>query len=100
MLEQFLVPINSDSEQPRLAVEHIGYPYNDLLASMSDAAHERFKNKLLSLQTALDDAEQDVDPHSACLILRAEFGDDFPVPDKSSTAKIVAPAVVTTGSSA
>ncbi|MFK7891632.1 MAG: cyclic GMP-AMP synthase DncV-like nucleotidyltransferase [Granulosicoccus sp.] len=100
MLAEFCVPIGSVSQQPRLRIEHIGYPYTDLLESMSDAAHERFRSKLSSLLSALDDAAQDVDPHRACVTLHAEFGRDFPIPDKSDTAKKVIPAVVSTGASA
>lgn len=85
----------------RLVVAHVGYPYNDLLESMTDSAHQRFKKRLTDLKSELHSADSDADPHSACTSLRANaFGNDFPVPEKSETAERVAPAVITTGSSA
>lgn len=85
----------------RLTVTHVGWPYNDLLNSMTDAAQSRFKNKLIDLQHELHAADTDADPHSACTGLRnSAFGSDFPVPDKGDTAKRVVAPVITTGSSA
>jgi len=84
-----------------LTVTHVGWPYDDLLKSMTDAAQSRFKNKLIDLQLELHAADTDADPHSACTGLRDNaFGSDFPVPDKGDTAKRVVAPVITTGSSA
>ena len=85
----------------RLTITHVGWPYNDLLSSMTDAAQSRFKNNLIDLQHELHAADSDPDPHSACTGLRDNaFGSDFPVPEKGDTGKRVVAPVITTGNSA
>ena len=56
--------------------------------------------RLESLRDALQDAYDEDLPEDACKVLKKQFGDDFMVPEKAETAKMVAPAVISTGNSA
>ncbi len=62
-------------------------PYNDLFDKMTDKQQETFKEKLEALKTALEDAEQEPDPHEASKIMRKQFGDDFPLVDKDKSGQ-------------
>jgi len=75
-------------------------PYNDLMAKRTAAQMKNFKEKLEALRDALQDAYNEELPEDACKLLKKQFGDDFKVPEKSETAKAVAPAVISTGNSA
>ena len=52
------------------------------------------------MRDALHEAYDEDLPEDACKVLKRQFGDDFKVPEKSETAKMVAPAVISTGNSA
>ena len=75
-------------------------PYNDLFSGMTDTQKNDFSDKLSKLYYALVDAELQADTHEACKILNRQFGDDFPVPDTSTTTKHTSPGVSTSGRSA
>jgi hypothetical protein len=75
-------------------------PYNDLFEKMTDDQCQTFKEKLERLKKSLVDAEAETDPHEACKILRKEFGDDFPVPDKQETGQQRRKALAGTSESA
>lgn len=75
-------------------------PYADMLERMTDTQMSDFKEKLIKLRDALVEVENQPDTHEACKILRKQFGDDFPVPDKTETTKSTDSGVVSTGRSA
>lgn len=93
-----------DAEQEktvkRLKVTLPVEPYNDLFERMTNRQMEEFEEKLERLLEALDYALVEVDPHDACKKLKRVFGDDFPVPDKSDTAKRHSAAIVSSSGSA
>ena len=72
-------------------------PYSDLMAKQTAAQMKNFKEKLESLRDALQIAYDEDLPEDACKHLKKQFGDDFKVPE---TAKVVGPAVISTGNSA
>jgi len=84
----------------RLTVQLPVDPYCDLCEKMTNKQMEKFKEKLETLQAVLKAAENEVDPVEACKKLKAEFGDDFPVPPPEETAKAKSVAITTTSSSA
>jgi hypothetical protein len=84
----------------RLVVRRPVEPRSDLFASMSAKHMEEFEGRLKELRDALDAAAQAVDPVEACKKLRQVFGRDFPVPEKEQTAKLHAPAIISSSSSA
>lgn len=55
--------------------------YEDVLAGLGDAAVEKLKSRAATLVSAIDEAQEAVDPVDACKILQKVLGDDFPVPD-------------------
>ncbi|HVB21549.1 MAG TPA: hypothetical protein VNG51_06360 [Ktedonobacteraceae bacterium] len=92
-----------DAEQKsvrRLAVTLPVEPRNDLFERMTNCQMEDFEYRLKDLLEALDAAEVEVDPVDACKHLQRVFGADFPVPSKEETAKRLAPAIVSSSSSA
>lgn len=80
----------------RLPVE----PYCDLFERVTDVQMRDFREKLISLRDALNEADQQPDTHEACKILQGKFGDDFPVPPKETTTKKTESAFQSTGRSA
>jgi SOS response regulatory protein OraA/RecX len=70
------------------------------MAKRSAAQMDDFKMKLESLRDALQEAYDEDLPEDACKVLKKQFGEDFKVPEKAETAKAVAPAVISTGTSA
>ena len=83
----------------RLVIELPVEPGSDLLAKMTDIQMSEFEDKLKALLTTLDDARDNVDRTDACEMLRAKFGDDFPVPDKKSTRAYLPPVIISSGNS-
>ncbi len=84
----------------RLVVNLPVSPYCDLFERMSDTQMKDFKERLEALRNALNEAESQPDTHEACKILQKQFGDDFPVPEKSSTTKKTSSGVSVSGRSA
>lgn len=72
----------------------------DLLKEVSDIQMNDFKARLTKLCNALNDANKEADSHEACKLLKAQFGDDFPVPPKSSTTQQNGGSITPTGRSA
>ena len=84
----------------RLRVPLPVQPYTDLMEKRTAAQMMDFKERLESLRDALQEAYDEDLPEDACKVLQKQFGDDFKVPEKAETAKMVAPAVISTGNSA
>jgi hypothetical protein len=72
----------------------------DLLKDVSDIQMNDFKAKLITLRDTLNEANAEADTHEACKLLKAQFGDDFPVPTKSDTTKQNGRTITPTGRSA
>jgi len=101
MLNHFRHVYHDGQFADRLVVELPVDPQNDLFEKMSNNYMGTFKERLEALHEALSDAEQEADPHEACSTLEKQFGDDFPVPEKSETAeKTNQAAIVSSGTSA
>ena len=101
MLDNFTSEYREDGGwHERLKVPLPVQPYNDLMAKRTAAQMTDFKERLESLRDALDKAYNEELPEDACKVLKKQFGDDFKVPEKAETAKMVAPAVISTGNSA
>jgi hypothetical protein len=85
----------------RLEVKLPLAPYCDLFEKMTDYQMTAFKEKLVALQNAINAAQEKADPSEACKLLHDEqFGDDFPIPNRSSTGQKRPPAIVSSSSSA
>ena len=101
MLDNFVSEYREEGGwHERLKVQLPVQPYNDLMAKRTSAQMTDFKERLESLRDALQEAYDEELPEDACKILKKQFGDDFKVPEKAETAKMVAPAVISTGNSA
>lgn len=101
MLAQFRWSLSEEGGfHERLSVQLPVTPNIDLMAWMSQAQMEFCKSTLERLRDALEDAYDETLPEEACHKLCTQFGVDFPVPEKSETAKGVAAPYVSTGSSA
>lgn len=86
-------------EYPRLAVTLPVQPSSDLFEKMTNKQMDAFKQKLDALLTALEQARQELDVHDACAILKDQFGDAFPVPDKQESSKTTRAGISGSGSS-
>lgn len=84
----------------RLQVSLPVEPYNDLMSKRTAKQMKDFKERLESLRDALQKAYDEELPEDACKVLNKQFGDDFKIPEKAETAKVVSPAVISTGNSA
>lgn len=84
----------------RLKVQLPVNPGGDLMAKLTKAQMETFKVKLEALRDALAKAYDEDLPEDACRHLNKQFGDDFKVPEKADTAKVVKAAAISTGNSA
>lgn len=84
----------------RLCIYSPVAPYADMLERMTDVQMADLKEKLGKLRDALTEAESQPDTREACIILKKQFGDDFPVPEKSETTNIISSGVISTGRSA
>ncbi|MFD5853291.1 nucleotidyltransferase [Cytobacillus pseudoceanisediminis] len=79
---------------PRLKVYLPVDPWPELFEKMTSKQMKSFKEKLEVLLDDLEDASAKADPTDAAEILKKQFGDDFPVPPKSTTGKKAAAAAV------
>lgn len=89
-----------DGLHERLKVMLPVTPYNDTMGWMTKAQMNTFKEKLEALRDALNEAYYEELPEDACKILNKQFGDDFKIPEKATTAKAVSAPVISTGNSA
>ena len=67
-------------------------PYGDLNGGMSENHMSIFREKLEGLRNVLRDAKAEDLEDEACKLLRKQFGDEFPVPERKDTARKVATA--------
>jgi hypothetical protein len=74
-------------------------PFDDLCARMTAEQMRQFHARVETLLEALEEAQEDPDPHTACKTLQVEFGDDFPVPPKKDTGSPRRPAITSSGDS-
>ena len=100
MLSQFALAYHEDTWARRLKIELPTRPYSDVMDQMTNVQMATFESKLETLRDALVFAQDEVDPHEACARLRKVFGDDFPVPAKASTARVVSPAIASSSTNA
>ncbi len=75
-------------------------PYDELTRKMTKVQMTNFKEALTALNQALVTAYDEVAPEEACKLLAKHFGEDFPIPEKSATAKAVQASAISTGNSA
>lgn len=97
MLDQILLGWTSGN---RLIILLPVKPYSDLMSRLTDPQMDAARSRLIMLRDILKQAEAESDTHEACKLLRGQFGDDFPVPEKSDTTKKAALGLAPTGRSA
>jgi len=101
MIDRFrAVSVEDGKTLYRLKSELPVQPYNDLFQKMSDNQMTDFKVKLERLRDTLMAARDETDPREACMILRRQFGDTFPLPEIEETAQKRGPAIISSSSSA
>jgi hypothetical protein len=100
MLQHFSYVSTNEGFYPRLTVALPTTPYCDLMQAMTKLQMDNFKMELESLRDALQAAYEETLPEEAAKKLVKVFGNDFPVPSKSATAKAVGAAFIGTGNSA
>jgi len=100
ILQRFSYTLTDEGFYPRLTVELPTAPYADLMQGMTKNQMDNFKAELELLRDTLQDAYAETLPEEAAKKLVKVFGEDFPVPSKSSTAKAVGAAFIGTGNSA
>jgi hypothetical protein len=101
ILDNFtLAYCEEDGWHQRLKVPLPVEPYTDLMEKRTAAQMKEFKERLESLRDSLKKAYDEELPEDACKVLRKQFGDAFKVPEKAETAKVLPPAVISTGNSA
>lgn len=84
----------------RITAEMPVEPYDNVFGRMSRPQMQNFKEKLEKLKTALEKADDEEDAYEAAKLLQKQFGSQFPVPLKTSTAKRVGASIATTGNMA
>jgi hypothetical protein len=100
LLRQFSATFDDQGTlYPRLKVTCPVEPFDDLCARMTAEQMRQFHARLETLLEALQEAQEDPDPHTACMTLRGQFGDDFPVPPKTETGSPRRPAITHSGNS-
>ena len=100
-MHQNFQPVLRDGEWvDRLEARLPVTPYNDLFEKMSNEYMYQFKDKLLKLLAALEEAVKEADPVEACKKLQKFFGTDFPVPERDDTGEVRGPAIITSSKSA
>ena len=100
MLNQFRGTSTSEGWHDRLSVMLPVTPFNDLMERMTNAQTTKFKVKLEALYNALGEAYAEPLPEDACKMMRNQFGEDFPIPEKAQTAKAVPAPYISAGTSA
>lgn len=100
MLGQFRGTASTEGWHDRLCVMLPVTPFNDLMECMTNAQMTKFMLKLKTLQKTLEEAYYESLPEEACKIMHNQFGGDFPIPEKSQTAKAVAAPFISAGTSA
>jgi hypothetical protein len=75
-------------------------PWEDIFKKMTDGQMTTFRDRLDQLRDLLNRVAKEVDPVDACRLMKKEFCDDFPVPDKSDTGQSRSKAIASGGISA
>lgn len=91
---------NSSDYEDRLQVFLPTPTYNDIYERMSANQMIEFKGRLQKLLDKLQAAKSETDPVEACKLIQGEFGDDFLIPDQSTTAEKRGPSIIIDHSSA
>lgn len=84
----------------RLEVKLPAKPYSNLMEKLTKSQMANFKDRLIALRDALEEAYDEDLPEEGCKLLNKQFGDAFVVPAKADTAKATTAAAVGTGNSA
>ena len=100
ILGKFEYVLTDEGLYQRLKVQLPVEPSGDLMAKMTKVQMTAFQEKLAALRDALIKAYDEELPEDACKHLNKQFGDDFKVPEKAETAKVVKAAAISTGNSA
>lgn len=100
MLNNFSMTWCEEASAERLRIELPVTPNSDLMAKLTNAQMNTFKERLNTLRDELVAAEKDSLPEDACKRMQKQFGSEFPVPDKNDTAKSVRAPYISTGTSA
>lgn len=100
LLNRFSPVLAGSQVVERLKIPLPVSPNSDLMARMTDKQMANFKTELEALLADLALAEKDTLPEEACKRMRGRFGDEFPVPASTETAKAVSAPYVSTGTSA
>ncbi|MRT94583.1 nucleotidyltransferase [Ancylomarina sp. 16SWW S1-10-2] len=76
-------------------------PYNNLFSEMTLKQMEKFKEKLTTLKTKLEEAQGNIDPHEATKLINKVLGSDFIVIEKEAISERSSrPAITSSGESA
>lgn len=81
----------------RLSVPVPVAPRLDIFERMTDGQMTTFRERLIQLRERLDAVTSEPDIVRACQLMRQDFGEEFPVPDKKDTGRAGAKAVVSSG---
>lgn len=104
MVSQFQWIGTKDDGSPlyRLSVRVPVAPYIEIFdkKKMSDGQMTTFRERLIQLRDRLDMVTNEPDTVRACQLMRQDFGEEFPVPDKKDTARPGGRAIVSSGVSA
>lgn len=99
-LKSFLERLLGQFLGGRLSVMLPVDPRGDLFAKMTDLQMQDLKEKLKGLLAAVIAADVEPAPEVACEKMNKQFGDAFPIPEKSATAEPKRRAIVHSNSSA
>ncbi|MCY1018627.1 nucleotidyltransferase [Pyxidicoccus sp. MSG2] len=72
-------------------------PRLDIFERMTDGQMTTFRDRLIQLRDRLDEVANEPDIVRACQLMRQDFGEEFPVPEKKDTGRSGAKAVVSSG---
>ncbi|NMO18774.1 nucleotidyltransferase [Pyxidicoccus fallax] len=88
------------SQLYRLSVNVPVAPRKDIFTRMTDGQMTTFRERLMQLRDRLAEVAKESDPVVACKLMRKEFGEEFPVPDKDDTGQPRGRAISSGGVSA
>ncbi|RKH52689.1 nucleotidyltransferase [Corallococcus sp. AB050B] len=71
----------------RLSIKIPVAPGKDIFMRMTDGQMTTFRERLTQLRDRLEEVAKESDPVEACKLMRKEFGEEFPVPDKDETGE-------------
>ena len=97
---QWVGATEDGSPRYRLTVHLPMAPGLDIFQRMSDGQMTTFRERLVQLRDRLDKVTREPDTVRACELMRKDFGDDFPVPEKKDTARGGGRAIASSGVSA